>query len=316
MSAPDEFDTIARLFRPLAKGAPESLDLMDDAAVISSREGHDLVITKDVLVAGVHFLADDPLDLVARKLLRVNLSDLAAKGAEPYGYLLSVAWPSGADWPARQAFAQGLAEDQSRYGLKLFGGDTVATPGPLTVGATMLGWVAAGTMVRRAGAREGDFVQVSGPIGDGWLGLAAARGGLGELSAESARSLAERYRLPRPRVDLDQAGASACADISDGLLADAGHIGEASGLGVEIDLDRMPLSAAASEWLAGQGDRAAARLALASGGDDYELVAAAPRPLQGFTVIGRMIAGSGLSARLDGRPVEVARTGWRHGNDG
>lgn len=315
MSGPDEFDTIARLFRPLAKKAPEALDLMDDAAVIPSRPGHDLVVTKDVLVAGVHFLADDPLDLVARKLLRVNLSDLAAKGAEPYGYFLSVAWPPDAGWRAREAFARGLAEDQSRYGLKLFGGDTVATPGPLTIGATMLGWVVAGTMVRRAGAREGDLVQVSGPIGDGWLGLAAARGGLG-LSADGVRALAVRYRLPTPRLDLDLAGASACADISDGLLADAGHIGEASGLGVEIDLDRMPLSAAASEWLAGQGDRGAARLALAAGGDDYELVATAPRPLQGFTVIGRMIAGSGVSVRLDGRSVEVARTGWRHGNDG
>ena len=164
--------------------------------------------------------------------------------------------------------------------------------------------------------KKGDLVQVSGPIGEGWLGLAAARGGLGELGADNVRALAERYRLPTPRLDLDLAGASACADISDGLLADAGHIGEASGLGVQIDLDRMPLSAAACEWLGGQGDRAASCMALATGGDDYELVATAPRPLQGFTVIGRMIAGSGVSVRLDGRSVEVARTGRRHGNDG
>lgn len=316
MSAPDEFETIARLLRPLAKAAPEALDLMDDAAAIPSRPGYDLVVTKDVLVAGVHFLPDDPLDLVARKLLRVNLSDLAAKGAEPYGYFLSVCWPQGADWPAREAFARGLAADQAEFGLKLFGGDTVATPGPLTVGATLLGWVSAGAMVRRAGARAGDLVQVSGPIGDGWLGLAATRGVLAALSDKEVEGLARRYRLPSPRVDLDLAGATACADISDGLLADAGHLGEAGCLGVEIDLDRLPLSAAATTWLTGQGDRAAALTALATGGDDYELVAASPQPLPGFSVVGRMTAGHGLAVRLDGKAIEVVRTGWRHGNDG
>jgi thiamine-monophosphate kinase len=171
-------------------------------------------------------------------------------------------------------------------------------------------------MVRRAGARAGDLVQVSGPIGDGWLGLAAARGALAGLGNTDIEVLADRYRLPRPRVGLDLAGATACADISDGLVADAGHIGEASGLGVEIDLDRLPLSAAASAWLAGQDDRAAALIALATGGDDYELVASSPRPLPGFSVVGRMTADLSLSVRVDGRAIEVARTGWRHGNDG
>jgi thiamine-monophosphate kinase len=316
MSGPDEFETIARLLRPLAKAAPEALDLMDDAAVIPSRAGYDLVITKDVLVAGVHFLPDDPLDLVARKLLRVNLSDLAAKGAEPYGYFLSVCWPGEADWTAREAFARGLAVDQAQYGLKLFGGDTTSTPGPLTIGATMLGWVSSGAMVRRAGAREGDLLQVSGTIGDGWLGLAVARGGLAGLGEGHRAFLADRYHLPQPRVGLDLAEATACADISDGLLADAGHIGEASGVAIEIDLERLPLSAAASTWLTAQVDRGAALAALAAGGDDYELVAAGPRPLPGFHTVGHVARGQGLSVRLDGMPVPVARTGWRHGNDG
>lgn len=289
--------------------------VLQDAAIIPSRAGYDLVVTKDVLVAGVHFLPDDPLDLVARKLLRVNLSDLAAKAAKPYGYFLSICWPSEADWAAREAFARGLAVDQAQYGLKLFGGDTVSTPGPLTVGATMLGWVAAGTMVRRSGAQAGDLLQVSGAIGDGWLGLAAARGVLTEISEGDAAMLASRYRLPTPRLDLDLARATACADISDGLLADAGHIAQASDLGLSIDLDRLPLSLEAAAWLETQADRAAALTSLAAGGDDYQLAATSADALPGFTVVGTMMSRGGLVVRVDGRTVDVPRTGWRHGND-
>ena len=149
----DEFDWIARHLRPLAAGAPEALGLLDDAAVIPARPGFDLVVSKDAIVEGVHFLADDPLDLVAGKLLRVNLSDLAAKGAEPYGYFLAIAWPAVCGWPARRAFVEGLRRDQHAFGLKLFGGDTVATPGPLTASVTIMGWVPAGRMIRRAGAK-------------------------------------------------------------------------------------------------------------------------------------------------------------------
>ena len=130
MSGPDEFESISRLFKPLAADAPEARGLMDDVAVITPRSGHDLVVTKDALVEGVHFLPDDPLDLVAKKLLRVNLSDLAAKGAEPFGYLLSTSWSPRCGWAEREAFAAGLKEDQAHYGVKLFGGDTTSTPGP------------------------------------------------------------------------------------------------------------------------------------------------------------------------------------------
>jgi thiamine-monophosphate kinase len=310
---PDEFGQIAALFRPLTRGAPEALDLLDDAAVIPSRPGFDLVVTKDALVEGVHFLAGDPPDLIARKLLRVNLSDLAAKAAEPYGYFLATAWSKAFGWPQRQAFAEGLRVDGETYGLTLLGGDTTSTPGAMTLSATMLGWVPAGRMVRRGGARVGDLVLVSGTIGDGGLAWRAARG---EVPDPDGAHL-DRYRLPLPRVDLRErllAHAHAAADVSDGLIADAGHIAEASGLGLRLDLDRMPLSARAASWLAGQADRRQGLLSLASLGDDYEIVCtAAPgdAPALGLTVIGEITA-SGFEVRADGLPVERGPGGWRH----
>ena len=154
-STVDEFDFIGQLMKPLARGAPEALGLLDDAAVIPSRPGFDLVVTKDAIVEGVHFLPSDPLDLVARKLLRVNLSDLAAKAAAPYAWFLAVSWPARCGWPERQAFAEGLRRDQDAFGLTLLGGDTTSTPGPLTASATLLGWVPAGQALLRSWARAG-----------------------------------------------------------------------------------------------------------------------------------------------------------------
>lgn len=313
MSAPDEFEWIARLLRPLAT-APEALNLMDDAAVLSPPPGQDLVVTADALVAGVHFLADDPLDLVARKALRVNLSDLAAKAATPFGYLLSIAWPSEVDWQGRALFAQGLAEDQALFGVSLLGGDTVATPGPLTIGITAFGWVQTGKACLRSGARPGDIIMVSGPIGDGWLGLQSARAGRDDAPAR-------HYRLPSPRLDLrqDLSLASAGADISDGLIADAGHVATASKVRIVLDLERMPLSAAGQVWLAQQGDPATALGQLAAGGDDYQILCAVDpadaERLAGFTAIGSAAAGEGVDVRFQGEPVAVARAGWRHGKD-
>lgn len=321
MSAPedlaggaDEFGQIARLFRPLTKGAPEAFGLLDDAAAIPSRPGFDLIVTKDAMVEGVHFLPGEAPDLIARKLLRVNLSDLAAKGAEPYGYFLATAWSPSFGWSARQAFAAGLRIDGEAYGLTLLGGDTVSTPGPLTLSLTMLGWTPSGKMIRRGGALAGDLVCVSGTIGDGWLGLQAARGEL----ADPDGFLAGRYRLPSPRMELKEAlraHASAAADVSDGLIADAGHIGAASGLAVRLDLDRIPLSLAARDWLERQDDRATALRELASGGDDYEIVCTV-RPeaaaALGLTAIGSMIDGEGIQVAVDGRNVAPGAGGWKH----
>jgi thiamine-monophosphate kinase len=310
----DEFGEIARLFRPLTRGAPGAFDLLDDAAVIPSRPGHDLVVTKDVIVEGVHFPEGEAPDLVARKALRVNLSDLAAKAAEPFACFLAVAWPRRFEARDRERFAMGLASDLETYDLSLMGGDTVVTPGPFAVSLTAMGWVPEGGMVRRAGARPGDQLLVSGVIGDGALGLLAVRG---EIPDPNGR-LTYRYRLPDPRVDLRadlRRMATAAADISDGLVADAGHIATASGVRLEIDLEALPLSRAAASWLERQTDPRAALLRLATGGDDYEVVctaaADAPRPA-GLTVIGRVTAGQGLAVRLAGRPVDPGPGGWRH----
>lgn len=324
----DEFDDIARLFRPLTRGAPEALGLLDDAACIPSRPGFDMVVTQDAMVEGVHFLAQDPPEMVARKLLRVNLSDLAAKAAEPYAYFLSVAWPRDYPAEARAAFAAGLFLDQTAFGLTLLGGDTVSTPGPLTVSATMLGWAPSGTMVRRGGARAGDVVLVTGYIGDGGLGLKAARGELKGLGAEALDYLAGRYRLPEPRNILREAlagAASAAADVSDGLVADAGHIGEASGVAIQIDLERIPLSPAARAWAEAQASPVKALAELAAAGDDYEVVVttdmmgairlsvAAAEAGVALTPVGRVAAGEGTVALHKGQVVLMDRMGWRHG---
>ncbi len=317
---PGEFATIARLLRPLAQNHPAALDLLDDAAVLPGRPGYDLVVSKDAMVAGVHFLERTPRDIVARRLLRTALSDLAAKAAEPFGWFMAVAWPADADWSERETFARGLAEDGALYGVALLGGDTVSTPGPLTLSATVLGWAPAGRMIRRSGARAGDLLVVSGAIGDGWLGLQVATG---VLPADPA--LLARYELPEPRFGLRsaiQTYVRASADVSDGLLADAGHIAKASGLAAQIALESLPLSESAAAWLRGQPDRAAGLSQLATGGDDYEVLAAvAPQDVEAYaraagmavTVVGRLVEGDGVEARLDGLPLALDRLGYRHG---
>lgn len=314
MSERDEFGEIARLFRPLTRGAPGAFDLLDDAAVLPSRPGYDLVVTKDAVVEGVHFPEGEAPDMVARKALRVNLSDLAAKGAEPFACFMALAWPRRYEARDRERFALGLAADLETYGLSLMGGDTVVAPGPLWVSITAMGWVPEGRMIRRGGARAGDLVLVSGSIGDATLGLAAVKG---EIKDPRGR-LIFRYRLPDPRVDLrDELRriATAAADVSDGLVADAGHIAEASGLRLELDLDALPLSGPAASWLERQADPKAGLLRLATGGDDYEIVCAVPPGTQrpaGFTVVGRLVEGEGIAVRIGGQAVDAGPGGFRH----
>lgn len=300
-----EFGLIARHFRPLAAAA--GLDLMDDAAVLAPPGGRELVISADAMVAGVHFLADDPADLVARKLLRVNLSDLAAMGAVPLGYLLTVALPRPLDEGWLAGFARGLALDQDEFRIALLGGDTVATPGPVTLSLTILGHVAPGRAWRRSGGQTGDELWVTGSIGDAALGLLALRGEL----ADPDGVLADRYHLPRPRLGLPLGEVvHAAMDLSDGLVQDCGHLAAASGLAAVIQVGDVPLSPAA---------RACDRLATClTGGDDYELLiaaAAADAPaLQrcGLTRIGRLEAGAGVRV-LDeaGLPMTLPG-GWDH----
>lgn len=312
---PPEFSLIAKYFRPLA--GPGSLDLRDDAALLTPPPGRDLVLTADAMVAGVHFLPDDPPDLVGRKLLRVNLSDLAAKGATPLGYLMTVSVPRGTPESWFAAFTAGLAQDQNAFGVTLLGGDTTSTPGPISLSLTIIGHVAPGQAVHRFGAHDGDAIWVTGTIGDGALGLLAATGQFTDPSG----FLADRYRLPRPRVGLAIGGiASAGMDISDGLIQDLGHLCRANGLGATVHAASVPLSeaarAAGPAWLA----------TCLTGGDDYELLLAVPPVREDalrtaaaaldipVTRIGGFHAGAAHVTVLgaDGEPLALAKGGWSH----
>ena len=304
MTLPPEFSRIARYFRPLAGAG--ALDLADDAAVFAPPPGRELVISADAMVEGVHFLPGTEASKVARKLIRVNLSDLAAMGAAPLGYLVTLSVPRALtdNWFA--GFAAGLAQDQAEFGVALFGGDTTETPGALTLSLTAIGHVAPGQAIRRNGARAGDAVWVTGTIGDGVLGLAAARGELPDPDG----ALQARYDLPTPRLGLPLHGwAHACMDVSDGLFQDLGHICRASGLGAVVEAAAIPLSPAARR--AGPGWRDIALV----GGDDYELLLAGPDSPPPFpaTRIGRFVAEAGVRVLdADGAELPLAHRGWSH----
>ncbi len=269
-----EFDLIAKYLAPLA--GPEGLGLLDDAALYTPPSGFDLVITKDTLVEGVHFPKKHWGANTAEKLLRVNLSDLAAKGARPVGYLLSIAWPQSTEIETYfPAFVKGLQTVQEAFECVLFGGDTVSIDGPMVVTATLIGLVPKGQIVKRSGGQVGDEVWVSGTIGDAGLGLKLILGqNLGMLpNGEAIWTWEEAYFRPVPRLllrKLLRAEATACADVSDGLLSDLGHIAKASGVGLQVNLADIPLSESSRAWLdANKNNRIET---LITSGDDYELV--------------------------------------------
>lgn len=271
---PDEFTLIERLFEPLA--GPEGLGLTDDAAVLTPLPGHDLVLTKDAIAEGRHYLPDDPPDTVAKKLLRVNLSDLAAKGASPRGYLLSCAWgrETSLDW--MQAFARGLQEDQAEYGLSLWGGDTIRVDRPSVFSLTAIGEVPSGQMLRRAGAAPGDDLWVTGTIGDAALGLLAAQGEYEDVDQDDRDYLINQYRIPQPPVAFGRrlcSVVSAALDVSDGLLGDLQKLCIASGVSALVQPEAVPLSSSARSMLGTDPELFSAML---SGGDDYQILFSAP----------------------------------------
>lgn len=273
ISAEDKL--IARFFEPIAIH-PGALGLTDDAAYITPPPGCDLVLKTDAIIGGVHFFAEDAAHTVACKALRVNLSDLAAKGARPLGFLLSLALPAGLDDRWLTNFAEGLRSDAVLYGCPLFGGDTDHTPGPITVSIAMFGSVPQGTMVRRAGAKPGDLVFVSGTIGDAALGLAVRNGKDWKLSEAQRQHLIARYLLPQPRNALSDAvrkHASASMDVSDGLAGDFAKLCRTSQVGANIAVERIPLSDAAKAVLAADPEMRETAL---TGGDDYEIVCTVP----------------------------------------
>jgi thiamine-monophosphate kinase len=312
-----EDSLIARYFRPLATD-PGAFNLGDDAAILKP-SGDDIVVTTDAIVEGVHFLSDDPPDTVARKALRVNLSDLAAKGATPAGFVLTLALRAADDaWLTR--FARGLGEDAAHFDCPLLGGDTVSTPGPLTISITAFGRVPPGRMIHRSGAKPGDRVVVTGTIGDAMLGLDILKGGAAALVGDAAARevLVGRYRLPQPRNALAQAVrdyASAAMDVSDGLAGDLTKLCAASGVSAVIDAPSIPLSAPTAALLA---RRAAGIEAIVSGGDDYEILCTIPEDrFEAFaeaagiagvavTSIGTVIADTSAPRFLDGAGMEIA----------
>jgi len=320
-----EFDTIEKFLAPLCVGFPGARGLTDDTASLVISDGHEAVITLDTMVSGVHFLPTDPPDLIARKLMRVNLSDLASAGATPRTYFLSLSLPSsiGDNWI--KAFAEGLWVDQNIYSVVLGGGDTTSTPGPLTLSLTAIGEIPKGQAITRGGAQVGQDIYVSGTIGDAALALVLIQTkGVKQVQAD-APSLLAYYQLPEPRVSLGLlllGLATSAADISDGLMADLGHICRASGVGAEILSSSVPLSDEAHKLISEQSELSNC---VYSGGDDYELLFTAhPKDAEKImaiseklnlpiTRVGRTIKGE-LPVLLSdsGEIMDLSSSGWRH----
>lgn len=308
----NEFAIIKKYFAPLAK-AQGALGLTDDAALMTAPAGKSLVVTKDAMVEGVHFVGDESPALIAQKLLRVNLSDLAAMGATPHAYFLALMLPQ-ADERWLRSFAQGLSAAQKTFGITLMGGDTTKSP-TLSLSLTAVGFVPKGEALKRTGARAGDDIYVSGTIGDAALGLRAAQGKFKDAY------LLKRYRLPTPRLMLGSMLlriATACADVSDGLIQDLGHIAECSEVGAVVEWDKIPLSPSAKKM------KPVPEI-IAAGGDDYELLFTAPQKMREkiaaiatkaktpVTRIGSIRKGRGVKlVDKTGKEITLRKTGYDH----
>lgn len=335
---PDGEEAIIQTYlAPLAAGFEGALRLKDDCAVLVPRPGHDIVLKTDPVAAGVHFLADDDAADIGWKALAVNVSDLAAKGATPRAYLMALSFPEAPAPAWMVAFARGLGEAQTAFGIHLAGGDTDRRPGPVTVSITVLGEVPAGRMVQRGTAQAGDDLYVTGTLGDSALGLRLCRDALlasrWGITPSDALGAIARYRRPQPRLAICQAllaHARAAMDLSDGLAKDLARMAGASGCGAEVALSALPLSSAGRAVVAGAGTAQAWQL-IAATGDDYEVLcsvapersaafaaaatalAAAADPPFAVSRIGRMTASSGVRlVDAEGRPFEPARSGWDH----
>jgi thiamine-monophosphate kinase len=317
---------IERFFRPLVHD-PAALGLGDDAALLTPPAGAALVLTTDGVIEGVHYFPDDPAEAVAKKVLRANLSDLAAKGAEPLGFLLSIALPDKPDEKWLAAFAAGLGADADA--CPLLGGDTDRTPGPVSVSIAAFGHLPSGSMVKRAGARAGDAIVVTGTIGDAALGLLVRRepehAQRARLSPSERAHLGARFLLPDPKIALApalRACAHAAIDVSDGLAGDLMKLAEASGVAARIETNQVPLSPAAQKMIA--ADPALLETIL-GGGEDYEILAAVPRAALAdleaaaaaaaipLTVIGSTSPGMRVEIiGADGQPIALSRLSYSH----
>ncbi len=326
---PGEFELILDVFAPLAADAPGSLNLTDDAAIISPSSDQEVVVTADTIVEGVHFRSEDPPETVGVKALAVNLSDLAAMGATPHGYTLSAAWPSKTSATWITDFATGLMAMQKRHHIHLLGGDTVATSGPICVNVTAFGLVEKGSAVRRSGARPGDVLYVTGTLGDAALGLRLLTGQAGaHLSTDLQSDLIARYQQPQPRTmfsALVREHATSAIDVSDGLVADIAHLASASHVRIVIRRSAIPLSAAARQII---GDDHAQAVHVWGGGDDYELAFTAPRDWQmgkqlaefsdvAITAIGEVFLADGNAGDVilvdeNDNAIDIGESGFRH----
>lgn len=327
MAGEGEFDFIARRLAPLTRAHSGAYGLKDDGAILAPSTDHSFAVTSDTLVEGVHFPVGEDPGHVGWKALTVNVSDLIAMGAEPKTYLLNIVWPKGGFEARAEGFVEGLREAQDTYGLLLVGGDTTSADGPWTISITAIGQVRRGKTPRRGGAKPGDILVVTNEIGDAWLGLQLRLGKIEVDDPDEGGWFNMKLVTPDPPLEVAtplRQMANAAIDVSDGLLADTAHIAAASGLRAIVDLAEIPVTRMTQNWIARQPDEAEARLKLATGGDDYQIVAAIPeRSVRLFTEacakfghavtpIGRLEAGEGLSVTFKGAAVTTDELGFTH----